>query len=359
LDQFKGHFFKFNACPVAKEQRTHFFLMFLALVFKMTNKLSFVAEHPALYVLFCTVWMALVRHFFVYIYSLLGQRILPTISQRSKTKFAESLFFCSYYTFTFSMGFLLTYNQPYFWDTKYYFIGFPHTNTESTAFYLFYLFQMGYYISALLYELNIVRNERVGHTDHYIMILHHTVTITLIWFSYAIGYTRIGAIVFILHDCSDIILELSKATHYVKLTIFGSPAKNFLFPVFAFTFFITRLVLYPLRVLVPAYFEVTQVIPDAPYVMLFNVFLWTLEAMHLFWFYLILRIVYRALAVKQLGGDIRSDDEENEEIEKKLKMKKRSCPMEEPQEENNDHLATQNGHATPKKTKKTSVRKDD
>jgi hypothetical protein len=65
-------------------------------------------------------------------------------------------------------------------------------------------------------------------------------------------YTRIGAMVFILHDCSDIILELSKASHYINLRCCNAPMKNFLFPLFAFVFFVTRLVLYPLRCLIPA-----------------------------------------------------------------------------------------------------------
>lgn len=40
-------------------------------------------------------------------------------------------------------------------------------------------------------------------------VIHHTATLTLLGFSWISNYIRIGTIVMAIHDCSDIILEVS------------------------------------------------------------------------------------------------------------------------------------------------------
>jgi hypothetical protein len=51
--------------------------------------------------------------------------------------------------------------------------------------------------------------------------------------------------VFVLHDVSDILLELSKSMHYTDFTVFKIEVKNILFAVFAAVFFVSRLLIYP------------------------------------------------------------------------------------------------------------------
>jgi ceramide synthetase len=43
------------------------------------------------------------------------------------------------------------------------------------------------------------------------MVFHHLVTIWLIWFSYVVGYWKIGLLVLVVHDIADIPLEAAKA----------------------------------------------------------------------------------------------------------------------------------------------------
>lgn len=40
-------------------------------------------------------------------------------------------------------------------------------------------------------------------------VIHHTATLTLLAFSWISNYIRIGTIVMAIHDCSDIVLEVS------------------------------------------------------------------------------------------------------------------------------------------------------
>lgn len=40
-------------------------------------------------------------------------------------------------------------------------------------------------------------------------VIHHTATLTLLGFSWISNYIRIGTIVMAIHDCSDIVLEVS------------------------------------------------------------------------------------------------------------------------------------------------------
>lgn len=48
------------------------------------------------------------------------------------------------------------------------------------------------------------------------MYSHHLVTIALVLLSYSFGYLRIGAVVMLLHDASDIFGDLVKMANYLK-----------------------------------------------------------------------------------------------------------------------------------------------
>ncbi|MDK2413436.1 TLC domain-containing protein, partial [Aphanizomenon sp. 202] len=46
------------------------------------------------------------------------------------------------------------------------------------------------------------------------MILHHSLTILLIVFSWTTGYVRIGSLILFVHEYSDIALLAAKVCHY-------------------------------------------------------------------------------------------------------------------------------------------------
>lgn len=53
--------------------------------------------------------------------------------------------------------------------------------------------------------------------DYVMMFIHHLVTIGLVWGSYVFNYVRVGTIVLVLHDTSDVVADLLKACNYLKL----------------------------------------------------------------------------------------------------------------------------------------------
>ena len=51
--------------------------------------------------------------------------------------------------------------------------------------------------------------------DFYVMLFHHIVTVCLILFSYLLGHHRIGVLVLMCHDVSDVFLDYAKCLHYL------------------------------------------------------------------------------------------------------------------------------------------------
>jgi len=117
-----------------------------------------------------------------------------------------------------------------------------------------YLLQLSNYIAAL-----ILLNSRKHHKDYYIMATHHLVTIALISLSYSYSMFRVGSMVLIVHDVSDIFLELGKCFNYIG----WDTAKSITFAIFATTFFVSRLIIFPARVLVSVFIASYTIIGEA------------------------------------------------------------------------------------------------
>ena len=84
-------------------------------------------------------------------------------------------------------------------------------------------------------------------------VIHHIATLSLLVLSYVSQFTRVGALVMLYHDCSDVFLELAKLFNYAKI-------KNFpdvIFGIFMILFFLTRLVLYPRLIYTTCITEIT------------------------------------------------------------------------------------------------------
>jgi len=55
------------------------------------------------------------------------------------------------------------------------------------------------------------------HKDYFVMYAHHAVTIFLVTFSWSANYYAIGLLVLLIHDLTDVPLDMLKATNYLGL----------------------------------------------------------------------------------------------------------------------------------------------
>eukprot|EP00040_Diaphanoeca_grandis_P021463 m.114403 g.114403 ORF g.114403 m.114403 type:complete len:378 (-) comp28346_c1_seq1:401-1534(-) len=200
------------------------------------------------------------------------------------------------------------------------------------------------------------------HKDYFLMYAHHVVTIFLISFSWDFQYIRIGLLVLICHDSSDIVCDLLKMFNYMQLE---GPRGLFLteiaFVTNLFTWAYIRLWIYPRYVVYSAWYESRYVLsrqvwidegggekygfdadgnfdffrsvqyeifPKAvPMGFFLPALLSVLAVMHVFWFMLFLRMLYRMIVTSaheagasEYEGD--SDDSSTEEDDKNTNNKK-------------------------------------
>ncbi len=269
---------------------------------------------------------------------LLGLRILlestvfslvfSKFTGRKRARLGENLFYSVYYVLAFKF-FLFVLRPAVDWDA-------PLLTNENVvvsslldvypppmvwAERFYYSQAMGFYMAGTVFLL--VFDSR--RSDFVEIMLHHVVTLGLVGMSYAYGYVRTGIIVLALHDVGDIFLYSAKFLHYLGFAGWDTA----LFVVFMVTFYITRLVLYA-RIVYAIAVDTLVTVVERPafcsWAMYFDTYIWhylffvlflgTLLVLHCFWFVLMLKMVYREVVVgKKISdeGDIRSDDEEEED----------------------------------------------
>ena len=88
-------------------------------------------------------------------------------------------------------------------------------NIDSLAIKLYYNAQMGGYLYALL-MMPFEPAQKVA--DYFVLLVHHGVTLYLLWTSYTMGFFRVGVVIAFLHDLSDPFMEIAKVALYSKRT---------------------------------------------------------------------------------------------------------------------------------------------
>ena len=193
-------------------------------------------------------------------------------------------------------------------DTNQHWDNWPiHSITQAMEFY--YQIQLGCYIHQVCWT-------EVSRSDAMEMILHHVTTILLLTFSYITNFTRVGASILLLHDSSDVFLESAKCFNYVSKAKDSKWACKFcdtIFALFAITFFVTRLIIYPRYIIYSVFFEApTHFGTNWAGFWVFSVLLVILQLLHIFWFYLIAKMLWTLLSTG-VEKDERSDDDEVDE----------------------------------------------
>lgn len=258
-------------------------------------------------------------------------RLFPKQTPKLIAKLTEDLYYTGYYTLVFGY-FVLAVLPNVEWGTNLlkndtivvYDLLQPTFPTMNLVERWYYIQAAGFYLSAWMF-LTTYDSRR---SDFMQYVIHHVVTMAMVILSYMHGFVRVGMVVLALHDVGDIFLYSSKFFHH--LGIHGIDI--FLFALFAVTFYIGRMVLYS-RIVHAICIEAMQVMCVAPkfnswamyydtylpQYAIFVVSLTTLLALHCFWFVLVLRLILDELFFgKKISevGDIRSDDEGDEPLDK-------------------------------------------
>jgi hypothetical protein len=133
----------------------------------------------------------------------------------------------------------------------------------------------------------------VRRADFWPMAIHHLMTIGLITFSYICNYVRIGALVLLCHDISDFFLEGAKLFKYAGYQL---PA-DIGFGGFALTWFVFRLLILPFYVVHGSWFNGQEEVGNYQSKTFLHGMLVTLIGLHVWWFYLILRVIYNKIVL--------------------------------------------------------------
>lgn len=155
------------------------------------------------------------------------------------------------------------------------------------------------------------------------LVFHHIITLALIWLSYVFHFTKMGLAVYITMDISDFFLALSKTFNYLDSALAA--------PLF-FLFVVSWIYLRHYVNIKILWSVLTEFRTIGDYTLNFATqqykcwisqpivfaLIFALQLVNLYWFFLILRVLYR-IVFKGIQKDERSDSESEEEEEEEGK----------------------------------------
>lgn len=252
------------------------------------------------------------------------------VTPLSRTRFKENVWFFSYYLMITCVGYWILSETPWFKDASFCVLEYPHghTGNETPLFRYYMLLGCAFYVQALFGLLFI--DEKLS--DFWEMLVHHIATIMLISFCLTSSHHRVGSLVLILHDFVDIFLYGAKAFHHLK----NETMSTVLFVGFTLAFLIMRLLFLPYIIYLaaanfhgwddPSRYYIFRYVSDSLLPVevsdygccvmkycfstywLLILLLCLLVLLHIFWFYLVLKILVRTLKGTELS-DIREDED--------------------------------------------------
>ncbi|CAF1002723.1 unnamed protein product [Adineta ricciae] len=266
------------------------------------------------YIIFIAIGITLLRYAFErYVCKpLVNWLELTTLN---KNKFPESAWKCLFYTCTWSFNiYLLSYRYDYFQEPYLIWDDWAPGMPVPFDIQIMYFVQCGFYLHSIYGTLCMDYKRK----DFYAMLLHHVLTMTLIFVSYATRYHKIGLLVLFVHDITDIWLELAKVLHYLFLRKGGrkcprwETAANVCFVMFLLSWFLFRLYWYPIKVLYSTGVVTAHRAYDKGCGLygFFNSLLWILCCLNIYWLYFILQLLFRVLSGSSDGLEDTREDEE-------------------------------------------------
>ncbi|KAL5553569.1 hypothetical protein UlMin_040970 [Ulmus minor] len=265
-----------------------------------------------------------------FVFEKLGRRLIfgkgvkiqdvQTADKRKRIrKFKESAWKCIYFLSAEILVLSVTYDEPWFTDTKYFWVGpgsqvWPDQKIKLKLKGV-YMYCAGFYT----YSIFALIFWETRRSDFGVSMSHHVATVILIVLSYIFRFARVGSIVLALHDASDVFLEVGKMSKYSGAEQVASIA----FILFVLSWVLLRLIYYPFWVLWSTSYDVVLALDkekhkvEGPiYYYVFNTLLFCLLVMHIYWWVLMYRMLVKQIQARgQLSDDVRSDSEGEDEHE--------------------------------------------
>ncbi|KAJ4763898.1 LAG1 longevity assurance-like protein [Rhynchospora pubera] len=245
--------------------------------------------------------------------------IEPDDSRRKIRKFKESAWKCVYFLSGEVLAILVTYNEPWFTNTRSFWVGpgdqvWPDQKIK-LKLRTVYMYVGGFYV----YSIFALMFWETKRSDFGVSMTHHVATAVLIALSYIFRFARVGSVVLAIHDASDVFLEIGKMAKYTHCEWLAS----FAFLLFVVSWVLLRLICFPFWVIWSTSYEVLLALDKERhkfwgpiYYYVFNTLLFALLVLHIYWWVLIYRMLVKQIQSRgRVGEDVRSDSEDEEEHE--------------------------------------------
>ncbi|WLF76455.1 sphingosine N-acyltransferase lag1 [Lodderomyces elongisporus] len=237
------------------------------------------------------------------------------IKKEAKQKrFMEQTYAMFYYGISGPFGLWIMSKTPlWFFETTPFYLEYPH-KTHEIFFKVFYLGQAAFWVQQSVVLILQLEKPRKDFKE---LVLHHIITIALIWCSYRFHFTWMGIAVFITMDVSDFFLAISKTLNYLDSSLTGPFFVLFIGVWIYLRHYINLRILWSVLTEFRTVGEWELNWETQQYkcyisqpITFFLIF--ALQLVNIYWLILILRILYRYIFSGD-KKDERSDDEEEEE----------------------------------------------
>jgi len=151
---------------------------------------------------------------------------------------------------------------------------------KTPYFDIFYIGQVGYHLESFLSHIG-----SKPKNDYVEMMLHHIITLLLIFLSYMSNYSNVGAAVMFSHDIGDVFVSIVRTVLDLKFPSFVIATAFF---TMLAVWIYTRLYVFPMDIL---YVAVTSNNTHDIYVFLVGM-LFILQVLNIYWFIMFARIAY-------------------------------------------------------------------
>lgn len=241
---------------------------------------------------------------------------LGVTKEAKQRRFLEQTYAMFYYGISGPLGLWIMSRTPlWFFETTPMYLEYPH-KTHEIYFKVFYLGQAAFWVQQ---SVILVLQLEKPRKDFFELVLHHIITIALIWCSYRFHFTWIGIEIFITMDVSDFWLALSKTLNYLDSKLTGPFFVWFIAVWIYLRHYINLRILWSVLTEFKTVGEWELNWETQQYkcyisqpITFFLIF--ALQLVNIYWLVLILRILSRYIFSGE-QKDERSDDEEEEEEE--------------------------------------------